>query len=62
MSNKQKNGEILIYQTEDGETKIEVRFENETVWLTQMQMTVNKWGQIQTSNKPLDSLLSLVWT
>ena len=27
--------EILIYQTEDGHTKIDVKFEDETVWLTQ---------------------------
>lgn len=27
---------ILIYQTEDGKTKIETKFENETVWLTQV--------------------------
>lgn len=30
--------EILIYQTEDGETKIQTRLENETVWLSQEQM------------------------
>ena len=30
--------EILIYQTEDGHTKIDVKFENETVWLTQAQL------------------------
>lgn len=29
---------ILIYQTEDGVTKIETRLDNETVWLTQAQM------------------------
>ncbi len=29
---------IIIYQTEDGITKIETRLENETVWLTQAQM------------------------
>jgi hypothetical protein len=27
--------EILIYQTEDGRTRIQVRLEEETVWLTQ---------------------------
>jgi hypothetical protein len=32
------NSEILLYQTEDGQTKIEVRLEEETVWLTQAQM------------------------
>lgn len=30
--------EIKIYQTEDGQTKIDVKFDNETVWLTQKQM------------------------
>jgi len=29
---------IAIYQTEDGQTQIDVRLENETVWLTQTQM------------------------
>ena len=31
-------GEMLIYRTEDGRTRIEVRFVDETVWLTQQQM------------------------
>ena len=31
-------GEIVIYQTEDGLTKLDVRMEDETVWLTQQQM------------------------
>ena len=31
-------GEIIIYQAEDGMTKIDVRFEDETVWLTQAQL------------------------
>ncbi len=32
------NGDIIIYQSEDGQTHIEVRVEQETVWLTQQQM------------------------
>jgi len=32
------DSEILIYQTADGQTKIDVRMEEETVWLTQAQM------------------------
>lgn len=32
------HGEMLIYQTEDGLTKIEVSFENDTVWLSKSQM------------------------
>ncbi len=36
--NRQMNSEILLYQSEDGQLKIEVRMENETVWLTQADM------------------------
>lgn len=32
------SSEIIIYQTEDGVTKIETRLENETIWLTQAQL------------------------
>ncbi len=31
-------GKIVIYQTKDGKTSIDVKLENETVWLTQAQM------------------------
>ena len=31
-------GQILLYQTPDGESKIEVRLENDTVWLSADQM------------------------
>ena len=34
----QPSGEILLYQTEDGRTRIECRFENETLWLSQAMM------------------------
>lgn len=37
-SNNPSNGDILIYQSEDGLTHIDVRMEQETVWLTQQQM------------------------
>ncbi len=30
--------QIIIYQTEKGQTKLDVRLENETVWLTQKLM------------------------
>lgn len=32
------SSELIIYQTEDGQTKIQTRLENETVWLTIEQM------------------------
>ena len=34
----ESNSEIILYQAEDGTTKIDVRLENETVWLNQVQM------------------------
>lgn len=34
----ENHGEMLIYQTEDGLTKIDVNMQNETVWLTQEEM------------------------
>ena len=39
MEEKPKSSsELVLYQTEDGRTRVEVRLENETVWLTQNQM------------------------
>ena len=35
---KEVQSEIIIYQTEDGNTKIDVKFQDETVWLTQAQL------------------------
>ena len=35
---KSTNSQIVIYQTEDGQTKLDVRLEEETVWLTQRSM------------------------
>ena len=32
-------GEILLYQTEDGQTRLEVQLQDETVWLSQAQMS-----------------------
>jgi hypothetical protein len=37
-TNDTPKGELLLYQTEDGRTRIECRFEGETVWLTQAMM------------------------
>lgn len=36
---EKNNGEIIIYRTEDGRTQLEVRLENENVWLSQQQMS-----------------------
>ncbi|HCN79423.1 MAG TPA: cell filamentation protein Fic [Verrucomicrobiales bacterium] len=38
MSHLPSSAEITIFETEDGRTRVEVRFENENVWLTQKLM------------------------
>ncbi|MCX6150078.1 MAG: virulence RhuM family protein [Ignavibacteriales bacterium] len=38
MEENQNKSEIILYQTENGQTKIEVRLEDETVWLAQAQI------------------------
>jgi len=38
MDKQGKNNQIIIYNTEDGQTKIEVQMKDETVWLSQKQM------------------------
>ena len=35
---EKSNGEILLYQSDDGQLKIQVRLENDTVWLSQADM------------------------
>ena len=38
MGKNQNESQIILYQTEDGQTKLQVKIEDETVWLTQDQM------------------------
>ena len=35
---KSPRGEIIVYESGDGEARVDVRFEDESVWLTQLQM------------------------
>ena len=46
-------GEIVLYQTEDGRTRIECRFENETVWMTQALMAELFQKDVRTINEHL---------
>ena len=34
------NSQFLIYQNQEGDIKIDVRFEDETIWLSQAEMSV----------------------
>ena len=38
MNKDELDNKIVIYQTEDGRTQLDVKLENETVWLTQAQL------------------------
>ncbi len=49
--------EILIYQTDDGKTRIEVQLENETVWLSQKLMAELFQVSVPTVNEHIRNLL-----
>src|ERR1035437_9800962 len=44
---------IILYQTEDGRTRIQCRFENETIWLTQAQIAELFQKDVRTINEHL---------
>jgi hypothetical protein len=47
------NSEIILYQTEDGRTRIQCRFENETIWLTQALIAELFEKDVRTINEHL---------
>lgn len=49
-------GEFLLYQTEDGESRVECRFEAETIWLTQALMSELFQVSVPTINEHLKTL------
>lgn len=48
-------GEIVIYQTKDGKTSIDVKLENETVWLNRQQMAELFGRDIKTIGKHINN-------
>src|SRR5271157_850710 len=50
------NGEILLYQTEDGHTRIECRFQNETLWLSQALIAELFEKDVRTINEHLKNI------
>jgi hypothetical protein len=53
---KPPQSEILIYQTEDGRTRIQVRLEGETVWLTQKLMAELFQKDVRTVNEHIRNI------
>ncbi len=51
-------GEILIYQSKQGDIKLDVRLEDETVWLTQDQMAVLFGKAKSTINEHIKNIFS----
>jgi prophage maintenance system killer protein len=50
------NGNIEIYQSRDGQTEIEVKFEQETIWLTQLQMSELFEKDVRTINEHIKNI------
>jgi hypothetical protein len=49
-------GEILLYQTEDGRTRLECRFADESIWLTQRLMGELFQKDVRTINEHLSNI------
>jgi hypothetical protein len=49
---------IILYQTEDGRTRIQCRFENETIWLTQMLIAELFQISVPTVNEHLKGIFA----
>ena len=55
--NKQLEDQIVIYSTEDGQTQVDVRLENDTVWLTRQQIAILFGRDYKTVSKHINNAL-----
>ena len=53
----EENNKIVIYQTEDGQTQIDVRLENEMIWLTRQQLATLFGRDYKTISKHINNAL-----
>jgi hypothetical protein len=53
-----EHGEIIIYQSNDGQVELEVHLEEETVWLTQKQMATLFDKDVRTINEHIKNIFS----
>jgi hypothetical protein len=56
--NEPPQSSIILYQTEDGRTRIECRFEEETVWLTQKLMSELFQKDVRTINEHIQNIFA----
>ena len=54
--NPPEPAEILLYQTEDGQTRLEVRLQDENVWLTQKRMAELFQKNVRTINEHIHNI------
>ena len=52
------DSDILLYQTEDGQTRVEVRLQDETVWLSQKLMADLFQKDVRTINEHIKNILA----
>ena len=53
MPDETPRSEIVLYQTDDGQTRVQCRFENETIWLTQALIAELFQKDVRTVNEHL---------
>ncbi|MBU1987419.1 virulence RhuM family protein [Patescibacteria group bacterium] len=56
MNDNQRNNQLIIYNTVDGQTKIEVRIKDDTVWLSQKQMAELFDKDVRTINEHIKNV------
>jgi hypothetical protein len=56
--NPPEPAEILLYQTEDGQTRLEVRLQDENVWLTQKRMAELFQKNVRTINEHIHNIFA----
>ena len=62
-SAEEPKGELLVYRSEEGQIKLEVRLENETVWLTQKMVAELFLVGVNTINYHIKKYLNVEsWT
>jgi len=52
------DSDMLLYQTEDGKTRVEVRLQDETVWLSQKLMADLLQKDVRTINEHIKNILA----
>ncbi len=57
MDPPEPGGELVLYQTEDGRTRIECRFDRGTIWLTQAQIAILFQTSVQNVNRHILNIL-----